>query len=59
MNASLIQGYSVIFEITGASVIDSIRNKIYLLSLMHGMEDMKVNILNLAISIEQCAIGIY
>ena len=40
-------------------MIDSIMNKVHLLSLMHGMEDMKVNISNLAISIEQCAIGIY
>jgi hypothetical protein len=43
--------------ITGASVIDSIKNKIELLSLMHELEDMEVNLTNVAISIEQCAIG--
>ena len=38
-------------------MIESIKNKIKLLSLMHELEDMEVNLTNLAISIEQCVIG--
>ena len=38
-------------------MIESIKNKIALLSLMHSIEDMEVNLTNLAISIEKCAIG--
>ena len=45
--------------IAGASVIDSIKNKIDLLSVMHELEDIEINLTNVAISIEQCAIGIF
>ena len=43
----------------GASVIDSIKNKIQLLSVMHELEDIEINLTNVAISIEQCAICIF
>ena len=42
----------------GASMIDSIMDKISLLSMMHGLTDsMNTNLVNVAISIEQCALG--
>ena len=38
-------------------MIESIKDKISLLSMMHGLSDMDTNLTNLAISIEQCALG--
>ena len=51
------QLYYIDFYLSGASVIESIKNKISLLSLMHGLDKMDTNLTNLALSIEQCSIG--
>jgi precorrin-4 methylase len=49
--------YFLTLDFAGASVIESIKNKISLLSLMHGLNEMETNLTNLVSSIEQCAIG--
>ena len=43
---------------TGGSIIESIKNKLNLLSMMHGLDDMEPTINNLSVSIEHAAIGV-
>ena len=49
--------FSILLLIPGSSVIDRIINKMSLLSMMHGLSGMEVNVRNTAISIQECAIG--
>ena len=43
---------------TGGSIIESIKNKLNLLSMMHGLDDMESNMNNLSVSIEHAALGV-
>ena len=43
----------------GASVIEYIKDSIQLMSMKYEIENVQVNLKNIALSIEQCAIGSY
>ena len=52
-----LEGYIPNNNCTRGSIIESIKNKLNLLSMMHGLDDMEPTINNLSVSIEHAAIG--